>query len=135
MPARTGEPATTVGTVVVLIAHGSRNELTARDHAELCRQVAARSGTPVHPAFLELSEPSIPDAVDAAVGDGAGRVRLVPFFLHVGNHVQRDLPAIAEAARERHPGVVIDLEPHVGADPGLVDLVAARVAGPVDRSS
>jgi sirohydrochlorin cobaltochelatase len=113
----------------VLIAHGSRNERTALDHAELCVRVADRSGAEVRPAFLELSEPSIPDAVDAAVAGGATRVRLVPFFLHVGNHVQRDLPAIAAAARERHPGVDVVLEPHVGSDPALVDLVAARVTG------
>jgi sirohydrochlorin ferrochelatase len=115
------------GTAVVLIAHGSRNPATAADHAALCARVGAAAGRPVRPAYLELSEPSIPDAIDAAVAGGATTVRLVPFFLHVGNHVLRDLPAIVGDARGRHPGVEIVLDEHVGADPRLVDLVADRI--------
>ena len=118
------------GTAVVLIAHGSRNPAAAADHAALCGRVGAAAGRPVHPAYLELSEPSIPDAIDAAVAEGCGTVRLVPFFLHVGNHVQRDLPAIVADARGRHPGVEIVLDEHIGADPRLVDLVADRIDAP-----
>jgi sirohydrochlorin cobaltochelatase len=121
---------TDASTAVVLIAHGSRNPATATAHRELCEQVAARAGTAVAPAYLELSQPSIPDAIDAAVAGGAHTVRLVPFFLHVGNHVLRDLPDIVAAARDRHPDVTVVLEEHVGADPALVDLVARRLRGP-----
>lgn len=117
-------------TVVVLIAHGSRHPAAAAEHDALCRRVADRSGQDVRPAYLELSEPSIPEAIDVAVADGARRVRLVPYFLHPGNHVRRDLPEIAAAARDRHPGVAVVLEPHVGDDPGLVDLLARRLTGP-----
>jgi sirohydrochlorin ferrochelatase len=122
-------PEPTHGGTVVLIAHGSRNPRTAEDHAALCRRIADAAGVPVEPAFLELSQPSIPDAVDAAVAAGASAVRLVPFFLHVGNHVLSDLPELAAAAQQRHPGTPVMLEEHVGADPGLVDLLVARVRG------
>lgn len=115
------------GTATVLIAHGSRNPAAAADHAELTARIAAAAGTPVTPAYLELAEPSVGDAVDAAIAAGATTVRLVPLFLHVGNHVLRDLPAIAEAARDRHPDVTVVLEEHVGADPALVELVARRI--------
>ena len=83
----------------------------------------------VVPAYLEIAEPSIPDAIDRVVADGAGTVRLLPHFLGPGNHVQRDLPAIVAEARERHPEVAIELAPHLGADPRLVDLLADLVAG------
>lgn len=112
---------------VILIAHGSRNPAAQADHQLLCDRVAARAGTTVSPAYLELAEPSIPDAIDGAVGAGATRVRLVPLFLHTGNHVARDIPEIVTAARRRHPDVDIELETHVGADPRLVDLVADRI--------
>jgi sirohydrochlorin ferrochelatase len=120
-------PATAPHTVVLLIAHGSRNPAAADDHARLCSEVARRSGVAVEPAYLELSEPSIPGAIDAAVAAGATRIRLVPHFLHLGNHVARDLPAITDDARRRHPGTTVVLEPHVGADPALVGLVAGIV--------
>lgn len=84
----------------------------------------------VRPAYLEMSEPTIPDAIDDAVAGGATELRLVPFFLHLGNHVRRDLPAIADDARTRHPTTAITLDEHTGADPAIVDLVAARLRSP-----
>ena len=120
--------------VVLLIAHGSRNPAAAADHARLCGEVAARSGNDVRPAYLEISEPSIPAAIDAAVAAGATTVRLLPYFLHVGNHVALDLPEIVAAGRLRHPGSTVVLEPHVGAHPGLIDMVAGLVAGPDEHT-
>jgi len=120
-------------TVTVLVAHGSRNPDAATAHEALCgavaRAAALASGreTVVVPAYLEIAEPSIPDTIDRLIDGGATRVRLLPHFLGPGNHVQRDLPAIVAEAGERHPGVAIELAEHLGADPGLVDLLAARV--------
>jgi sirohydrochlorin cobaltochelatase len=115
---------------VLLIAHGSRNPAAQADHGRLCELVGTAAGVTVRPAYLELAEPSIADAVDAAVADGADRVRLVPLFLHTGNHVARDIPGIVDAAREADPDVTIQLDEHVGADPGLVDLIAGRIQPP-----
>ncbi len=111
----------------LLVAHGSRNPAAAAAHEALCVAVGQRAGAAVRPAYLELSTPSIADAVDAAVADGATRVRVVPHFLGPGNHVLVDIPTIVEAARVRHPAVEIELVEHLGADPALVDLLAVRV--------
>lgn len=111
----------------LLVAHGSRNPAAADAHTALCAAVAELAGAPVRPAYLEITEPSIPDAVDRAVADGATRVRIVPHFLGPGNHVLVDIPAIVATARERHPTVRIELVEHLGADPALVELLAARV--------
>lgn len=118
--------------VVLLIAHGSRNPDAATAHEQLCEEVQERTAADgaevrVRPAYLEIAEPTIPAAIDAAVAEGARSVRLLPHFLAPGNHVQRDLPRIVGEASERHPGVAIELEEHTGADPGMVDLLAARL--------
>jgi sirohydrochlorin ferrochelatase len=121
--------------VTLLVAHGSRNPLSAAAHQELCAAVAERSSTvagvpvEVRPAYLELSSPSIPDAIDAAVQHGATSIRVLPHFLGPGNHVMVDIPALVDEARTRHPGVDIELAEHLGADPALVDLLATRVIG------
>ena len=70
--------------VTLLVAHGSRNARATADHTALCNAVADESGRTVRPAFLEISEPSIGDAVDAAVRDGARVVIVVPLFVHAG---------------------------------------------------
>jgi len=119
--------------IVVLVAHGSRSPLAGEEHRALCaavQQEASRDAgeqVEVRPAFLELAEPSIPAAIDAAVADGAVRVRLLPHFLNSGNHVLRDLPAAVAEANERHPDVQIELAERLGADPGLVELLTRRV--------
>ena len=119
--------------LTLLIAHGSRNPRSALAHAQLCESVQAASsallGAPmiVRPAYLEITSPSISEAIDEAIAQGAGSIRLLPHFLGPGNHVLVDIPALAEEARRRHPGIHIELAEHLGADPALVELLARRV--------
>ena len=117
-------------TAWLVIAHGSRAADLADAHNEVCAELAEQAppGVMVRPAYLELTEPSIPDAVDAAVADSATRVVLLPYFLHIGNHTRRDLPAILEQAQERHPGVDLVLAEHLGIDSRLVAILADRAA-------
>ena len=133
-------------TVVLLVAHGSRNPAASVEHERLCAAVqqqldreqlgvvqpgpgnAEVPAPRVRPAYLEITQPDIATAVDSAVADGATSVRLLPHFLAPGNHVAVDLPRIADEARSRHPGVHIELLEHLGADPALVGLLARRAA-------
>src|SRR5690606_24193749 len=73
-------------TVVILVAHGSRNPRAAEEHEQLCDLVERRlaaNGTPapVRAAYLEIASPSIPEAIAAAVASGAATVQLLPHFL------------------------------------------------------
>lgn len=120
-------------TIVLLVAHGSRNPRAAEEHKRLCELVAqaldqTTASVQVRPAYLELTEPSMATAIDDAVRAGATTIRVLPHFLNSGNHVLIDLPAIVEAAREAHPNIDIRLETHLGADPGLIELTARRIA-------
>ena len=124
-------------TAWIVIAHGSRAATVTDDHAKVCADLAAHASgsgldqVAVRPAYLEINEPSIPDAIDAAIAEGARRVVLVPYFLHAGNHTGRDIPAFMAAARERHADVELVMAPHLGPDPRLVAILAdrARTAG------
>ena len=115
--------------VVLLIAHGSRNPAAAADHQGVCATVSEKTGMDVRPAYLEIDRPSIPEAIDAAAEQGATTIRLLPYFLHPGNHVAHDIPQIAADARIRHPRTAVVVEAHVGSDPYLVDLLARRITG------
>ena len=121
--------------VWLVVAHGSRASGTVEDHVAVCRTLRDRAGfevADVRPAFLELNDPSIPTAIDAAIADGAARLVLLPYFLHAGNHTQRDIPAFIDEASERHPDVEIVLAEHLGPHDALVDVLLerARAAGP-----
>jgi sirohydrochlorin ferrochelatase len=130
----TGPGGDTPGDIVgrttwIVIAHGSRAPHVTDHHQAVCDELAASTGDiEVRPAYLEINEPSIPDAIDAAVSDGADRLVLVPYFLHAGNHTRRDIPAFVDEARRRHPGVELATARHLGPDPRLVAILADRAA-------
>jgi len=118
---------TTAAATVVLVAHGSRIDEANAAHRTLVAALAQRTGSQVMPAFLELTEPDVPSAIDAAVASGAQRIVVLPYFLLPGAHTSRDIPAIIESARGRHPHVELTQAPHLGADPALLDALAAQV--------
>ncbi len=115
-------------TIVLVVAHGSRAADANDAHRRLVAELGARTARPVRAAFLELAEPSIPEAIDAAVADGAAEVAVLPYFLHPGRHLARDLPAIVADADARHPGSRVHLTESFGARPELLDVLAAQVA-------
>ena len=115
---------------IVLFAHGARDP----EWAGPARRVAAevqrlRPDAAVSVAFLELMEPTLAAAVEAAAASGAREVRVVPLFLAQGGHLKRDVPALMDAARQKHPGCRIELVSAVGEDEGVVRAMAAYSAG------
>jgi len=87
-----------------------------------------RPGWIVESAFLEINSPSIPEGIDLCASRGAERIVLLPYFLHLGSHVQEDLPRFVREGSDRHPGVELILGPHLGFHPMLVEIVEERLA-------
>lgn len=60
-------------------------------------------------AYNEFCRPSIPDAIDQAIQQGAQRILAVPsMFTPGGIHSEIDIPRALAEARTRHPGVTLD---------------------------
>jgi len=78
-------------------------------------------------SYLELAEPGIQAGGARCVARGAGRVRMLPYFLSAGAHVVDDLREHqAQLARE-FPGVEFLLCPHLGLHPLMVEIVRQRL--------
>ncbi len=119
-------PGDRVGLVVV--DHGSARGEANRWHEEFVRSWSDRAGyVAVEPAHMELAEPSISAAFDACVQAGADLVVVAPFFLWPGRHWREDIPALAEAAAVRHPGVRHVIAAPLGPHPLLQAVVDERV--------
>jgi sirohydrochlorin cobaltochelatase len=113
---------------VVLFAHGSRDPQWAAPFREIEKRVAAASPqSAVTLAFLETMSPTLPQAVDALVARGCDRITVAPLFMAQGAHLKRDLAALADAARTRHPQVNLETLPAAGEAPGVMDAIAAWV--------
>ena len=128
----TSLPAPDPHEVVVLAAHGSRAAAANDAHRAVVARLAEQAPTRVVPAFLELTEPSIAEAIDVAIAGGASTVAVLPYFLHPGRHLTEDLPRIVAEATDRHAGVAVRLASSFGADPALGEVLAAQVARSLD---
>ena len=113
---------------LILVDHGSRRA-EAHAHMEwLAAQVRARRpGLAVYVAHLELALPSIRDAIDRSVAEGARELVIHPLFLVPGRHLGEDLPAQVRAATARHAGVSVHVTEPLGGQPGLADLILAAL--------
>lgn len=113
---------------LVIVDHGSRRA-EAHAHLEwLASEVRRRApGLRVYPAHMELAAPSIADAIDACVRDGADEVAVHPCFIVPGRHLAEDIPALIEAARRRHPRVEIRQLDALGTRPELAELILATL--------
>jgi len=102
---------------LLLVAHGSRREVSNEEIRLLAGVLAERAGEHfghVGCAFLEIAEPSISEAIDAAVRAGAREVVVLPYFLSAGRHVADDIPAEIERKQREHQGVRIRIAPYLG---------------------
>lgn len=115
---------------LIVIAHGSRRPASNAEVQaltdELRRRVTDRYDYVVC-GFLEFAQPTIAAAIDHAVRDGHRALTILPYFLAGGNHIMEDVPALIDAKKAEYPDVTIEIKPHIGAAPAMIDLLAAAV--------
>jgi sirohydrochlorin ferrochelatase len=117
------------GTAILLIAHGSRLATANADLLQLAEQLRQRFPDHViETAYLELTEPTIPQGAARCVALGARRVRLLPYFLSAGTHVTEDLRRFRSQFAEQWPHVRFDLCPPLGLHPLMLDIVCDRLS-------
>ncbi len=109
---------------IILLGHGSR---AGCDMPEVAEMVSEMGSIPVRYACLQFCRHDLPSAVDEAAKNGAKRVIIIPYFLHLGNHMIQDIPAEVDDLRGRHPGVKIELAGHLGVHPKLAEVVLQRI--------
>jgi sirohydrochlorin ferrochelatase len=112
---------------LLVMVHGSPRPIANNDMFAVVDVIRERGVYPiVEVGFMEINEPSIPEAIERCVAQGAERVLAVPYFLHTGNHVTDDLPTLLEEAQARYPQVEFLMGDYLGHDPLLADVVAER---------
>jgi len=58
--------------------------------------------------------PSLPEAIEKMVLDGAQQITVIPAFLAVGSHVRQDLPALVAEAQKKYPAIQIRSSAAIG---------------------
>ncbi len=113
---------------VLLLGHGSR-----RDEAnDILRKVASTLKVEggfglVQPAFLEMESPNFHEALTIMVEQGFKDIKIMPYFLYMGNHMRKDLPKAIELGYEKYPDVTMEVTPNLGYHEKLIDIVLERI--------
>lgn len=116
-------------TGIVVFAHGSRAQVANDSVFHVAKRFADEGGYDlVETAFLELAEPTLREAAERLIARGADRIVVLPYFLTLGVHLQRDLPQLAGEVAEAHPGVHIDIQPPLDGHPALLQVLLDRAA-------
>lgn len=110
----------------IVFAHGSSIESANDAVRAVASNVAQRGGLAVvEAAFLEGGQPSLRGAL-ASMADRVSHVVVIPYFLTLGLHLQRDLPRLIADAQQAHPGVRIDVARPLDQHPAMVEALLDR---------
>ncbi len=114
---------------VIVVDHGSRREESNAMLTDVVRDFAQATGMAiVEPAHMELAEPSIATAFGRCVTRGATTVIVFPYFLLPGRHWNADIPRLAAAAAQNHPGIRYLVTAPFGLHPLMAEVMRQRIA-------
>lgn len=112
----------------IVFAHGSRIESANQAVRDVASQMAASGRHVVEPAFLELGAPDLSGATALLIARGVKRIVVIPYFLTLGTHMQRDLPRLALDASRTHGDIEIQITSPLDGHPALVQALLDRAS-------
>jgi precorrin-8X/cobalt-precorrin-8 methylmutase len=117
---------------ILLIGHGSSDK-----NARIAFEYTIDSLRPfyrkVEFCFLELDNPNIQQGIKLMIEDNPKVLILMPYFLHKGAHMKRDVINDVNEALTKHQFKDIFITNHLGVDQKLVDLLIARASEVEDK--
>ncbi|MBZ4192988.1 MAG: sirohydrochlorin chelatase [Candidatus Contendobacter sp.] len=114
---------------VLLIGHGTRLAVGVAEFHRLAEQIQqALPDRRCLSGFLELVDPSVPEALESLWQQGFRQIIALPALLLAAGHVKNDIPAILNAFQAEHPGLKITFGADLGIHPKLLQVARERIA-------
>jgi len=114
----------------IVFGHGSTlesaNDAVRAMAAKMAMNIVPAGSEAVETAFLESGKPDLRGAVDVLAARGITHIVVIPYFLTLGMHLQRDLPRLVEAIRLAHPAIEIQVTPPLDGHPAMLDALLGR---------
>ncbi|HYZ49432.1 MAG TPA: CbiX/SirB N-terminal domain-containing protein [Nitrososphaeraceae archaeon] len=112
---------------ILLIGHGSSDK-NARNAFIYTVNALKPFYRNVNFCFLELDKPDIEEGIKNVIFQNDPKIiLLMPYFLHKGAHIKRDIITNINAALEKYRFQKVFMTKHLGVDEKLVDLIVERV--------
>ncbi|MGC1244598.1 MAG: sirohydrochlorin chelatase, partial [Spirulinaceae cyanobacterium] len=114
---------------LLAIGHGTRNEQgrqTFLDFVETYQKLD--TSRPVISCFLELTQPTIQQGVDACIQQGYTEITALPILLFAARHNKFDVTNELDRARSPYPQLNFNYGRHFGITPKIIELWRDRLA-------
>jgi sirohydrochlorin ferrochelatase len=116
----------------IVFAHGSSVESANAAVRTVAAEMAKLGGLDhVVAAFLEGGRPDLESAARDLAARGLHRIVVIPYFLTLGLHLQRDLPRVVEQARRATPGLEWEVTAPLDGHPAMAEALLDRARSSV----
>lgn len=112
---------------ILIVAHGSRKKTTEATFDQIVSLAKAKVVVPVETAYMEFSEKTIEKGLNQLLEKGVTQIRVIPYFLFSGMHLEQDIPEEIEKFLMNRSGLSIELGRPLGADPRLAEILVDRI--------
>ena len=114
---------------LIIVAHGSKVKSSNDEIINIVSKIKFNIDDKilVFHAFLELSEPSIFIAINKAIAENCKKIKIFPYFLAAGKHVQEDIPCEIKKFKKLHPEIEFILLPHIGKCNGIGNMIMSNL--------
>lgn len=115
---------------LLIVGHGTRSTDGVAAFGALVsrvRELAGRRLPAVDGGFIELSKPSVTEAVARLPGGRYQEIVAVPLVLTAAGHSKGDIPASLAREGSRHPGLRWRYGRALGPHPALLEIMADRI--------
>lgn len=113
---------------VLLIGHGTRRTAGVAEFHNLANQLQqALPDRTCLAGFLELVEPSVPEALEMLRQQGFHHIVALPALLMAAGHVKNDIPVMLNAFQAQYPELQITFGADLGVHPNLLQVARERI--------
>lgn len=110
---------------VIYLAHGSQRSAANEKFVDFIKKAMQHSPISIQAyGFMEHAEPSIAQAIESCIEQGAKRMKVIPVFLLPGIHANVDIPI----ELGRYPDITFHYGKPLGVDDIMVDILVDSLA-------
>jgi sirohydrochlorin ferrochelatase len=114
---------------LILVDHGSK----VREANDLLVDITNIIGNKNNTGFdivtyshMELAEPTIEQAYEHCIKNGAKEIIVHPYFLAPGRHSKKDIPEMVEKVARKHPDVKYYVTEPLGIHEKIIEVILER---------
>jgi precorrin isomerase len=113
---------------IILMGHGSRAPEAGMGMEAVAGRLREKFGySRVEICFMSGLGPHFPEVLEKCVKSNFIRILVIPYFLHMGVHLLKDIPEMMQEEVKKFPHIKLILGKNIGFDEGIVNLIGRRI--------